>query len=33
MRKADVAMLDYVIGLLRKGENTARGRLEPPVEE
>jgi hypothetical protein len=33
MQKADAAILDYVINLLRKGENAARGRLEPPVEE
>ena len=30
---ADVGLLEYVIGLLRKVEEPAAGRIEPPVEE
>jgi tetratricopeptide (TPR) repeat protein len=32
-RIADVALLEYVIGLLRKAEEPSAGRIEPPVEE
>jgi tetratricopeptide (TPR) repeat protein len=32
-RIADVALLEYVIGLLRKAEEPSTGRIEPPVEE
>lgn len=32
-RIADVALLEYVIGLLRKAEEPPTGRIEPPVEE
>jgi hypothetical protein len=28
-----VALLEYVIGLLRKAEESPAGRIEPPVEE
>ncbi len=32
-RIADVALLEYVIGLLRKAEESPAGGIEPPVEE
>jgi tetratricopeptide (TPR) repeat protein len=32
-RMADVALLEYVIGLLRKAEEPPAGRIEPPGEE
>jgi len=32
-RIADVALLEYVIGLLRKAEEPSAGRIEPPVDQ